>query len=193
MIIDTHQHFRAPEQRQKGPEDYKVLTSGEGITGVLCLTDAEFGLKLAAEEPLIVGVVARVGSHTPEFKAEIDEWAANPLFRGIRHTGREMEDIEEGSFLTNMEYLAEKDLVLGLLRICGGGEAVTKVFPNGNRTLTDYFGNARSFSGLEKLAERVPKLRIIVEHIAMCPIDGKPMNQTWQDKFKSNVFGSRCF
>lgn len=185
MIIDTHHHFWEPgTPRAKGPEDYKMLSREEGITGTILLADQEFALNLAAQEPLVVGVVGKVASNKPEFRAEIDKWAANPLFRGIRHTGRELEDVEKGSFFSDMEHLAAKDLVLDVFRICGGGEAVTKVFSNGPRSLSDYFGNPRSLAGLEKLAGRLPQLRIVVSHIAHCPIDGKPLNQTWQENFK---------
>jgi L-fuconolactonase len=185
MIIDAHQHFYEPGQpRAKAPEDYKMLSREEGVTGTILLSDQEFGLKLAAEEPLIVGVVGRIASNKPEFGTELDKWAANPLFRGIRNTGRELEEAEKGSYLSDMEKLASKDLMLDVFRICGGGEAVTKVFSNGPRALSNYFGNQRSLAGLEKLAERVPKLRVVVSHIAHYPIDGKPMSSTWQDNFK---------
>ncbi len=183
MIIDTHVHFWEPgKPRGKGPEDYKIQAKGEGITGTILVADQEFGLKLATEESLVVGIVGRIASK-PEFGAELEKCAANPLFRGIRLMGRELEDVEKGSFLSDMEKLSTKDLVLDLYRICGGGEAVTKVFSNGPRA-TDYFGNQRSMAGLEKLAERVPKLRIVVSHLAHCPIDGKPMNNAWQENFK---------
>ena len=194
MIIDTHQHFYEPgTPRGKGPEDYKMLSGEEGVTGTILLADQDFALKLAAEEPLVVGVVGRVVANKPEFKAEIDKWAANPLFRGIRQTGRELEEIEKGSYLSDMEYLAAKDLTLDVFRVCGGGEAVTKVFSNGPRALSDYFGNPRSLAGLERLADRVPKLRIIVSHIAHYPIDGKPMNQTWQDNFRKMAGHSNIY
>ncbi|MFC1918409.1 amidohydrolase family protein [Chloroflexota bacterium] len=194
MIIDTHQHFWEPgATRAKGPEDYKMLAKEEGVTGTILLADKEFALKLAAVEPLIVGVVGRIDSNEPEFKAEVDKWAMNPLFRGIRRLGREFEDIEKGSFLSDMEYLAVKDLVLDVYRICGGDEAVTKVFSNGPRSLSGYFGNQRSLAGLEKLAERVPQLRIVVSHIGHCPIDGKPLNQTWQDNFRRMAVHSNIY
>jgi L-fuconolactonase len=185
MIINTHQHFWEPGAPSgKGPADYEMLSRKEGVTGTVLLGDQQIALNLAAEEPLIVGVVGRVVSNKPEFGAEIDKWAANPLFRGIRHLGRELENVEKGSFLSDMEKLAAKDLVLDVFRICGGGEAVTQVFSNGPRTLSNYFGNPASLTGLEKLAECLPKLRIVVSHIAHYPIDGKPMNSIWQENFK---------
>ena len=178
MIIDTHQHFYEPgTPRAKGPEDYKQLAATEAVVGTVLLADQDFALKLAAEEKLVVGVVGRVAASKPEFGPEIDKWAANPLFRGIRQTGRDLEGIDKGSYLADMEKLAAKDLTLDLFRVCEGGFG-------GPKSLSDYFGSPKALAGLEKLAEKVPKLRIVVSHIAHCPIDGKPMNKTWQDNFK---------
>ncbi len=119
MIIDTHQHFwNVGKPSAKGPEDYKILTAAEGVTGTLLrLEDADFALELAAREPFIVGVNADIKSG-PAFEAELEKYSANPLFRGIRYLGREIENVEKGSFLSDMEKLAAKDLQLDLLRVC---------------------------------------------------------------------------
>ena len=84
MIIDTHQHFwHVGEGDAKGPEDYKIKALPEGITGtILRLAENEWALNLAAEEPLIVGVCGAVQSG-PDFKKNLDKFAANPLFKGI--------------------------------------------------------------------------------------------------------------
>jgi L-fuconolactonase len=178
MIIDTHQHFYEPgTPRAKGPEDYKMLAVPEAVTGTILLADQEFALNLAAEERLVVGVVGRVAASKPEFGGEIEKWAANPLFRGIRQTGKDLEGIDKGSYLADMEKLAAKDLTLDIFRVCEGGFG-------GPKSLSGYFGSPQALAGLEKLAERVPKLRIVISHIAHCPIDGKPMNKTWQENFK---------
>ena len=133
MIIDTHQHFYEPgTPRAKGPEDYKQLAATEAVVGTVLLADQDFALKLAAEEKLVVGVVGRVAASKPEFGPEIDKWAANPLFRGIRQTGRDLEGIDKGSYLADMEKLAAKDLTLDLFRICEGGFG-------GPKSLSDYF------------------------------------------------------
>jgi len=180
MIIDTHQHFYDPgTPRAKGPEDYKMLALPEGIVGTLLLSDAEFGLKLAAEEPLVVGVVGRMAVNKPGLRAEIEKWAVNPLFRGIRPTGEELEAVPDDSktFLDDMRFLAEKDLILDVLRVCEGGFGGPKSFGG-------FTGSERSLATLEKVASRVPDLRIIVDHIGHCPIDGKPMTEAWAEKFR---------
>ena len=179
MIIDTHQHFWTPGGgRNKAPEDYKILTAPEGVTGtILRLSDTQWALDLAAKEPLIVGVCGALKSG-PEFEKELEKVAADPLFRGICYLGRDVEDVEKGSFLSDMGKLAEKDLELDLLRVCPG-------FFGGPKAMQElYTGTPQSLAGLFKIAERVPKLRIVVEHIGGMAIDGKPINKTWEEIFK---------
>lgn len=178
MIIDTHQHFWNPGAgNAKAPEDYKILTAPEGVTGtILRLKENQWALDLAAKEPLIVGVCGALNSG-PEFGAELEKLAANPLFRGICYSGKDIEDVEKGSFLSDMEKLAAKDLQLDLLRVCPG-------FFGGPKAMQVYTGTAQSLAGLFKIAERVPRLRIVVEHIGGMPIDGKPINKTWEEIFK---------
>ncbi|MGI0133410.1 MAG: amidohydrolase family protein [Candidatus Micrarchaeaceae archaeon] len=182
MIIDAHQHFYEPgTPRAKGPEDYKMVALPEGVAGTILLTEQEVGLKLAAEEPLILGIIGKVASSTkPEFSAEIKKWATDPLFRGIRHTGKDLEAPSDGDelFFSNMELLAKNDLVLDVFRVCEGG------FGGPKSVLAGYTGSPRALAMLEKVAERVPNLRIVVSHIAHCPIDGKPMPQPWKEKFQ---------
>jgi L-fuconolactonase len=178
MIIDTHQHFwHIGEGDAKGPEDYKIVAAPEGITGtILRLKENQWALDLAAEEPLIVGVCGAIKSG-PEFGSELEKFAANPLFRGICYSGRDIENVEKGSLLADMGNLASKDLQLDLLRVCPG-------FFGGPKAMRAYTGTQQSLAGMFKIAERVPKLRIVVEHIGGMPIDGKRIDKTWEEIFK---------
>jgi L-fuconolactonase len=175
MIIDTHQHFwHIGEGDAKGPEDYKIVAAPEGITGtILRLKENQWALDLAAEEPLIVGVCGAIKSG-PEFGSELEKFAANPLFRGICYSGRDIENVEKGSLLADMGNLASKDLQLDLLRVCPG-------FFGGPKAMRAYTGTQQSLAGMFKIAERVPKLRIVVEHIGGMPIDGKRIDKTWEE------------
>jgi len=179
MIIDTHQHFWSIEAPWgKTPEDYKILVAAEGITGtILRLPDNEMALELAAEEPLVVGVCGEIKSG-PEFETKLEQLAANPLFRGICSIGRDIEDVEQGSFLSDMDKLASKDLELDLLRVCpgffGGPKAMQAI----------YTGTQRSLDAVFKIAERVPHLRLVVEHIGGMAIDGQPISKNWEAIFR---------
>jgi L-fuconolactonase len=180
MIIDTHQHFwNVGLPWEKSPDDYRVLASSSGVTGtILRLWETQLALDLAAEEPLIVGVCGQIKSG-PGFEAELEKFAANPLFRGICYLGRELVDAEKGSLFSDMEKLAAKDLELDLLRVCPG------FFGGPKRNHGLYgLGSEKGMECMFKIAERVPKLRIVVEHIGGMAIDGKPISKNWEDMFK---------
>ena len=179
MIIDTHQHFWNIEiPRGKAPDDYRVFAAPEGITGtILRLAENEEALALAAREPLIVGVCGAI-KRGPGFEAELQRLSANPLFRGICYIGRDIEDVEKDDFLSNLEKLAAKDLQLDLLRVCPG-------FFGGPKAMQAlYTGTQKSLEAMFTIAERVPELRMVVEHIGGMPIDGGAINKDWEATFR---------
>ena len=181
MIIDTHTHLYDPTRPQGVPwpppdnellyrtvlpEHFKSLSAPQGITGTVVveasawLEDNQWVLDLAAEEPFIVGLVGHVDPCTEEFGGHIDRFAGNPLFRGIRCGGSYFADVEKGSFLTDMEKLVKKDLEL------------------------DVLVRSEHFSELFKLTERLPELRVVVNHIAHVPIDGQPPDPSWAENIQ---------
>ena len=108
MIIDTHTHFYDPTRpqgipwpprnnallyRTVQPKHHRALAEPQGVTGTVVveasfwLEDNQYVLDLAAQDPWIVGVVGNIASDRPEFGAELDRFATNPLFRGIRVRG----------------------------------------------------------------------------------------------------------
>jgi L-fuconolactonase len=178
MIIDTHQHFWNIEiPRGKAPDDYRIFAAPEGVTGtILRLAENDEALALAAREPLIVGVCGAI-KRGAGFEAELERLSANPLFRGICYIGRDIEDVEKDDFLANLEKLAAKDLQLDLLRVCPG-------FFGGPKAMQAlYTGTRKSLEAMFTMAERVPALRIVVEHIGGMPIDGGSPSKDWQAVF----------
>jgi L-fuconolactonase len=180
MIIDTHTHFYDPTRPQGVPwppadnallyrtvlpEHYKALAVPEGVTGTIVVEasawpeDNAWILDLAAQEPYIVGLVGHIDPDRPEFGAELARFAAHPLFRGIRCGGRSFEDVEGGTFLTDMETLAAHDLELDVLI------------------------HRQHLDGLRALARRLPELRIVVDHMAHMPIDGQAIRPEWVDAY----------
>lgn len=176
MIIDTHTHFYDP-MRPQGvpwpapedtllyrtvlPEHCKAVAIPEGVTGTVVveasgwLEDNQWILDLAAQDPFIVGFVGDIDANRPEFAAELERFAANPLFCGIRCGGRYLVDMEQGSFLDDMALLAAKDLALDLLV------------------------GQEHFAGVVQLAQRLPTLRIVINHIGLMPIDGEAISSAW--------------
>ena len=178
MIIDTHTHFYDPARPQGVPwpgadedllyrtvlpEHHHELAVPEGVTGTVVveasawLEDKQWVLDLAAADSWIVGLVGHVDPDRDGFAADIDRFAANPLFRGIRVGGGSFEEIESGSFLADMELLPARDLELDVLM------------------------NTDNFEGLCSLAERMPDLRIVINHLASVPIDGNAPDSRWAE------------
>ena len=181
MIIDTHTHFYDPTRPQGVPwpapddkvlyrtvlpEHCKALALAEGVTGTVVveasgwLADNQWILDLAAQDKFLVGLVGHIDPNRPEFGAELETLAANPLFRGIRCGGRYFAEIEQGTFLADMARLAAKDLALDVL-----------LGP-------DYF------AGVVQLAQRLPHLRIVVNHIGLMPIDGQAIPAEWVTRYE---------
>jgi len=181
MIIDTHTHFYDPTRPQGVPwpspenkllyrtvlpEDCRALAAPEGVTGTVVveasgwLEDNQWILDLAAKDRFIVGLVGNINANRPEFAAELTRFAANPLFRGIRCGGRYFADIEQGSFLADMALLASKDLQL------------------------DVLVQQDQFDGLISLAQRIPTLRIVIDHIGHMPIDGQAISAEWEANYQ---------
>jgi predicted TIM-barrel fold metal-dependent hydrolase len=73
--------------------------------------------------------------------------------------------------------LAEKDMPLDLLRVLPG-------FWGGPKAVQKFQGTKESVEGLLAIAENVPNLRIIIQHIGGLPIDGKPVTPEWEEKFQ---------
>ncbi|MCB0082890.1 MAG: amidohydrolase family protein [Caldilineaceae bacterium] len=176
MIIDTHTHFYDPTRpegvpwpppdnqllyRTVLPEHFHALAAPHGVTMTVVVeanarpTENQWILALAAADPSLVGYVGRVEPNRPAFAAELTALAKNPCLCGIRCGGSYFTDIAAGSFLTDMATLAEQQLTLDVL------------------VREEHFGE------LIALAQRLPTLQIVIDHIAHMPIDGNAISPTW--------------
>ena len=180
MIIDTHQHFwNIDRPWAKGVQDYRILAEPEGITGtILRLEENETALEIADREPFVVGVCGEV-IPGPEFESKLNKYAANPLYRGICLFGPVLVNVEKDKkmFLNCMEQLAAKDMPLELLRVLPG-------FWGGPQAMQKFQGTKESVQGLLTIAESLPNLRIVIQHMGGLPIDGKPITAEWEEKFQ---------
>ena len=170
MIIDTHTHFYDPTRsegvpwpdpnddvlyRPVYPEHHKALAIPEGVTGTVVVEastwveDNQWILDLAEDEPFIVGFVGNLDIGSADFEDNLERYAANPLFRGVRLRGVDIGEVVSSGDLTNIEKLAAKDLSVDLL------------------------SSPDSLPDVAALASNVPELRIVINHVAGVPIDGK--------------------
>lgn len=188
MIIDTHTHFYDPSRpqgvpwpspeeawlyRRVLPEHYQALARPEGVSGTVVveasawLEDNQWVLDLAAADPFILGLVGHLEPGTESFAGQLERFAANPLFRGIRVGYRQ--GMDQGVFLADMELLAKKDLELDVL-----------------------MGYAQ-LGEVGRLAERLPQLRIVINHVGSVPIDGRAPDPVWVEGMQRVAAHPRVF
>ncbi|HZT30896.1 MAG TPA: amidohydrolase family protein [Bryobacteraceae bacterium] len=162
-IIDTHLHFYDPSRPQGVPwpaktekilyrtvlpEEFRKLTRSFAITGAIVveaspwLEDNQWILDLAAREPIIVGTVGHLECGRPEFRAHLARFHRNPLFRGIRLNGKGVsEGLQQPAYLDDLKRLADAGLEL------------------------DAIGDPSMLVGLVRLTDRIPRLRIVINHL----------------------------
>jgi len=166
-IIDTHIHLfdtarpqGVPWPDKKDavlykpalPGRYRKVTQGLGIAGAIeieCspwLEDNQWVLDMAAKDPIIVGTIGDLEPGHPQFRAQLERFARNPLFRGIRYGnlwGRNL-----GAEMKKPEFIR------GLQELANAGLALDTANPT-----------PALMADVARLTDRVPKLRIILDHL----------------------------
>ncbi len=176
-IIDTHIHLfdpRRPEGVTWPEKDNKVLyqpalpdrfrrvTQGLGIVGAIeieCspwLEDNQWVLDIAAHDTMIVGTIGDLVPGTPDFRKQLERFHRNPLFRGLRYGnlwGRNLtEDMAKGDYISDLRALADANL---------GMDSA-----NPDPALV---------SALVKLSDKVPNLRLVLDHLPQLEPPAEPM------------------
>ena len=178
-VIDTHTHFYDPSRREGVPwpgKDDKALyrtvlpkhlrgvaaEAGVKLAGTVVveaspwLEDNQWLLDLAQDEPLIVGVVGHLSPGERDFAGHLKRFAKNPRYRGIRIGHGELTTgLNQQAYVDDLARLADADLTVD---VNGGPEMPADV---------------------ARLAEKLPKLRIVINHAANLPIDGKTPPEKW--------------
>lgn len=177
-IIDTHAHFYDPTRPQGVPwppknvtllyhptlpETYRAQPVPQRVDGVVVVEastwveDNQWVLDLAARDPFIVGLVGNLPVGTPEFAGHLKRFAANPVFRGVR--------IRDGAF---EQLLGEKAFINDLRNVAERGLSFDVHFP-----LLPWVGPS------VRLAQLVPNLRLIINHVAGADVTGKEPRAEW--------------
>lgn len=176
MIIDTHVHIFDPFRPQGAPwpdpkneqlyrttlpEHVKAQAVPEGVVGAVVVEaskwveDNQWILDIAAGDPFIVGLVGRLEPVDANFERDLERFAANPLFLGLRFWGKCFADITADGFIDKMRFAAEKGLVLDVN------------FPREDK------------EGFFALLEQVPELKVVIEHVGQVPVNGQPPPNEW--------------
>ncbi len=175
-MIDTHTHFYDPDRpqgipwppadnellyRTVLPQHLKALAEPLGVTGTVVVEaspwveDNQWILDLADSDPYILGFVGNLDPYADTFNEDLDRLSKRPFFRGIR-VGRnhlEKDDLAR----SGIHRLSEKGLSLDIL---AGPEQLFQV---------------------SRLAENLPELKIVLNHVAHVPINGLMPDAVWID------------
>lgn len=166
-VIDTHIHLFDPDRpggipwppandpiRSKPtyPDRFRKEADGQGVEGAVVVEcsprveDNQWVLDIAANDQSIVALVGFLDAGKPGFGRLLERFAENRLFRGIRYGnlwGRSLvTQLSNPSFVNDMALLAEAGLSLDTA--------------NPDLDLLE---------GMLHLADRVPTLRMIVDHL----------------------------
>ena len=191
-IIDTHTHFFDPTRpegvpwpgkndkrlyRPVLPGEFKRLARPLGVVGTVVVEaspwveDNQWLLDLAAKEPLLLGVVGRLHTASDDFEKHLRRFARNPLYRGIRIGHGELKaGLKQGKELVDRcNLLIDHNLEL------------------------DVNGGPDMPADVARLAAKLPKLRIVINHCANLRIDGREPPEKWRDAMQAaanrpNVF-----
>ena len=173
-IIDTHIHLfdktrpeGAPYPRDMPgggeppqgmialPNRFQAITAPFGVVGAIVveasprLDDNQWILDVAANAPIIVGLVGRIDPADKAFGKNLDRLHKNPLFLGIRQ-GQLHLGLDKPDYIANLKLLADANCSLD---VCLA--VVCDTSPPG-MTATEI---------LVKVLDKVPSLRLVMDHL----------------------------
>ncbi len=168
-IVDAHVHFYDPTRpqgvpwpgsktdilyRPTLPGPWAAMVKPMGVTGVIVveasawLEDNQWILDLAKDNPVILGFVGHLEPGQPEFKSNLARFARNPVFRGIRLGEKPLHAcLDDEAGMADLQRVADADLAI------------------------DVLGNPTLLLDVARLADKIPALRIVVDHL---PFDSPP-------------------
>jgi L-fuconolactonase len=167
--IDTHTHFYDPSRpggvpwppktdsllyRTVLPKDFVAVTRDLNVAGTVVVEasplveDNQWILDLARENKAIAGFIGHLDPAANDFGDLLTRFTRNPLYRGVRLNGRAIAlGLTQPKFMAGIARMAERELTL------------------------DAIGPASMFPDLLRLADRAPKLKIVIDHL---PFDRQP-------------------
>ena len=143
------------------PERYMSESARFGVVGAIAIecsplkSDNQWVLNVAADHPVIVGVVGDLVPGAPGYRADLERLTGNPLFLGIRYGnlwGCDLAaDIGNPGFVDGLQALAAAGLVLDSAN-----------------------PDPRLIGAIRVASERVPDLRIVIDHLPRAPVPVEP-------------------
>lgn len=175
-VIDTHIHLFDPTRPQGVPwppktnaklyqpalpPRYRKLAEPHGVVGAIkveaspWLEDNQWVLDVAETDTIVVGVVGNIEPGKPQFRPNLERFAKNKLFRGIRYGtlwGRDFPDsTRRQAVLDDLKFMASAGLSM------------------------DTVGSSpRVMADLVRLNDQIPELRIVVDHLPQLEPPSEP-------------------
>lgn len=152
------------------PDRYTAEAARFGSVGAVAIecsplkSDNQWLLNVAADHPVIVGVVGDLVPNAPDYLDDLDRLHQNPLFLGIRYGNlwnRDLAaDLDKPGFLDGLKALAAAGLV----------------FESANP-------DPRLIGAIRGISEQIPDLRIVIDHLphAAVPAEQAARDACWAD------------
>ena len=193
-IIDTHVHVWDPQRaayewlagapavlnRTWTLDELEAERLAAGVTGGVLvqaggnLEDTRLMLETARSSTWIRGVVGWLPLHDPAATQQLlDEYLIDPLFKGVRHQIHDEPDhrwLLQPAVLESLGYLAEKDVPYDVVGIT----------PQHLETALE-------------VATRVPKLRMVLDHLNQPPIASEERFGLWGELMKAAAAHQQFF
>jgi L-fuconolactonase len=153
------------------PDRYMRESAMLGVVGAIAIeasplpSDNQWLLNVARNQTVIVGVIGDLIPGSPTYMSDLERLHGNPLFLGIRYGNlwnRDLgADLENPGFIDGLKALAAAGLVLDSAN-----------------------PDAHLIGAIVEVAERVPDLRIVIDHLPHAPI---PTDPDERDKYWANL------
>jgi L-fuconolactonase len=182
-MIDSHQHFWDPERGDYGwltpgsildrtfqPDDLKPLLETSGVQGSILVqaapTTAEtyYLLQIAEANPWIFGVVGWIDLAAGDAAAQIDERSRSPRLVGVRPM---LQDLSDRRWILRPEARA------GLEALQAGG------------LVFDALIQCDQLPVIVELADRYPKLSIVLDHAGKPPFGNRAALAEWRTEIRA--------
>ncbi|MGO4269996.1 amidohydrolase [Paenibacillus sp. TAF58] len=184
MRIDAHQHFwnldkvaypwlvpaYGPLYRTIEAAELEPLIKVAGIDKTVIVQamdsyeDTDYMFETAARYDWVAGIVGWAPLNKPDEAAKkLEQYTKNPLFKGVRHLIHEEQD---------PDWVVQNDVIEGLKVLASFGLTfdVVAVLP-------------RHLEHVSTLAEKVPNLKLVIDHLAKPPIKDGQM-EPWASQMK---------
>jgi L-fuconolactonase len=185
-ILDAHIHLFDPFRpggvpwpdkgdavlyKASTPERYVAMSAKFGVVGAIAIeasflaSDNQWLLNVAANHPVIVGVVGDLVPGSPDYLGDLERLHANPLFLGFRYGNlwnRDLAvDLKKPGFMDGLSALAQAGLV----------------FESANP-------DPSLIRAILQVSDRFDGLRIVIDHLPHAPI---PTEGSARGEYEANL------